>query len=1007
MVGHGSAEAPTALSDVTATLAGEDPSVRADSFIEQRIKSRVFARLFDRQERIKIGRFDVLETIGHGGMGVVYAGYDDELDRKVAIKLLLSDELGSDEARIRFKREAQAMARLSHPNVVTVHEVGEANGRIFIAMEFVRGQDLHAYCCKAARPWREVVELFVQAGRGLIAAHAAGLIHRDFKPHNVIRSDAGVVKVLDFGLARSSATAPDELESEPETGASVLSLALTRAGALLGTLAYMAPELLGDHREADTLSDQFSFCAALYEALHRRLPFDGEGVEAYLANVRANRIRGTAADSKVPGWVQRIVLRGLDPRPERRWPSMRALVDALSRDPSRLWRRVLVGVGVLATGVGGFALADLRAPTPPSCAAAVIELDEVWSPKRSERVRSAMLASGNPLAADTAERVLPRLAAYASGWSAMRVEACERHQSGRHSDRLFDLQTACLDRRLAGFDTVLTALEHADASIVEGAAWAVANLPPIAGCGDVDPLTASVAPPEDPLVAREVQELRELLAGAATLVDIGAYDEAMRRAEQVLERSEALGYAPLEAEAHLQLGTARLEAQRPELARESLSSAITTAVRSGQDEVAAEALARRMWILADPLGLASFALHDAELTAAFVSHAGARPRARWLYLNNYGASLYRAGDAPAAASAYQQALAAIAEVGEPTPIETISTRVNLASLLYTSGQPIAAADELHHALDEVNELLGPEHPRVGYLTMLLGYCLADSGRVREALALSDAALQRAEQSSPHLRATLHALLAYLHLEIREHARARDHAEQALALAQAEFPEAHVHTFALDLRGVARIGEGEAEAGVADARAAFAIEEGRLGPEHEDVGHARWWLGTALLRAGLVDEAIDELERAHAIYAQQGSYGAALVGRESSRLIEALVRRGDLDSASKAMERTLAAQEDAGIDAHSVHRATLLVLRAELELAAGDRSAALADYASSCEILERSAEADDPKLAACRFAWSQLLGDTPRGRELRQTAHAAFVALGPGFAAEASASAPGQ
>ncbi|MCA9637571.1 MAG: serine/threonine protein kinase, partial [Myxococcales bacterium] len=178
---------------------------RADSFVERRIKNRVFGRLFDRQERLKIGRYDVLDTLGHGGMGIVYSAFDDELDRKVAIKLLLSEELESDAARIRFKREAQAMARLSHPNVVTVHEVGEDAGRIFIAMEFVRGESLDHYCCEVVRPWQEVVDIFLQAGRGLCAAHAAGLIHRDLKPHNIIRGDDGVVKVLDFGLARAEA----------------------------------------------------------------------------------------------------------------------------------------------------------------------------------------------------------------------------------------------------------------------------------------------------------------------------------------------------------------------------------------------------------------------------------------------------------------------------------------------------------------------------------------------------------------------------------------------------------------------------------------------------------------------------------------------------------------------------------------------------------------------------------------------------------------------------------
>lgn len=237
--------------------------VRADSLVEQQIKGRVFERLFDRRERLKIGRYDVLERIGQGGMGVVYSAFDEELDRKVAIKLLLAEELQGDNARLRFKREAQAMARLSHPNVVTVHEVGEAEGRVFIAMEFVRGESLDRYCAEGACPWQEVAELFVQAGRGLSAAHAAGLVHRDLKPHNIIRADDGVVKVLDFGLAvAQSAGVPGPEAASPLAGRSsspsVLSLRLTQAGSLVGTPAYMAPELLAG-RDGDARSDQYSF----------------------------------------------------------------------------------------------------------------------------------------------------------------------------------------------------------------------------------------------------------------------------------------------------------------------------------------------------------------------------------------------------------------------------------------------------------------------------------------------------------------------------------------------------------------------------------------------------------------------------------------------------------------------------------------------------------------------------------------------------------------------------
>ena len=702
--------------------------------------------------------------------------------------------------------------------------------------------------------------------------------------------------------------------------------------------------------------------------------------------------------SKVPGWIHRIVLRGLEAQPERRWPAMSALVDALSRDPTRQRRRLLFGLGLaLATGASGFALAGLRAGQVEACAAAGDDVAEAWSPARSEQVRRAFLATGHPLAGDTAGRVLPRLDAYATSWSAMRVDACDRHRSGQQSDRLFDLRTACLDRHLAGLDALVTAFAAADASIVEGAAWAAAGLSSVASCGDVDALTAAVPPPVDPAVGREVQELREVLAGVEALVDVGAYDEAMARAGRVLERSQALGYEPLEAEAHLRMGAAQLEARRPELARESLTLAIAAAIRAGQDVVAAEALSRRMWILAEPLGLAALGLHDADLARAVVAHSGDRPLPRWLFLNNHGVALYRAGDSAGAEHAYQQALGALTQDREVAPIETMSTRANLAMLLVANGRPDTAASEARDALTRATELLGPEHPRVGYLLDLLVYCLYEAGQVREALVLVDASLRRANAASTHVRATHHRRMAWLRLATREYALARDHADEAISLAEADFPDDHLRTVALQHRGVARIGLGEVEAGILDARTGLALAEEHRGAEHEDVGHAHWWLGIGLMHAHRLDEAIAELERANEIYAAQGSLAAALLGRQSYRLIEALLAHGDRPRAAALIEKTLDLQDSAGFAEGNIHRAMILKLR-------GDLAAALSDYEPACEALVRVFAADDPTLAECRLAWSRALGDTPRARELRAAAHAAFLSLGPGFAAEAAASA---
>jgi serine/threonine protein kinase len=224
----------------------------------------------------RIGRFAVLSRVGEGGMGVVYAAYDGELDRRVALKLLAPGMVGP-EGRARLRREAQAMAKLSHPNVVPIYEVGEHEGRVFVAMEFVEGQTLRAFCRDEVRAWEAVLAAGIQAGRGLAAAHEAGLIHRDVKPDNILIGDDGRARVVDFGLARRSDDGeprePRSARPNDEGGPKSSTRApLTRAGTLMGTPAYLAPEQV-ERAAATAKSDQFSFCVTLYEALYGELPF--------------------------------------------------------------------------------------------------------------------------------------------------------------------------------------------------------------------------------------------------------------------------------------------------------------------------------------------------------------------------------------------------------------------------------------------------------------------------------------------------------------------------------------------------------------------------------------------------------------------------------------------------------------------------------------------------------------------------------------------------------------
>ena len=312
----------------------------------------------------RVGRFAVLREVGRGAMGVVYAGYDEELDRRVAIKLVaLGDRSDPSLGRTHLLREAQALARLTHPNVVTVFEAGVHRDQVFVVMEYVEGVDLQRWMSAELRGWREVVATFLQAGEGLHAAHKVGLVHRDFKPSNVLVGEDGRVRVADFGLAahRDGAGGPPGTSvsgdmygaSASRTRSQELAATIAGAGALVGTPAYMAPEQFR-HEAATAASDQYAFSAALFEALYGHLPFAGETLAELIEQVLCGELPATPPDPAVPAWLHALVLRGLARDPAARFPDMAALLAELARDPElerrrRRQRRVQIVAAVALT----------------------------------------------------------------------------------------------------------------------------------------------------------------------------------------------------------------------------------------------------------------------------------------------------------------------------------------------------------------------------------------------------------------------------------------------------------------------------------------------------------------------------------------------------------------------------------------------------------------------------------------------------------------------------------
>ncbi len=530
-------------------MAGEDDTRPADE-----VTSATIAETPRRRERqaareslasARLGHFQLLEPIGSGGMGTVFSAYDLGLDRKVAIKLLDPDPTSREhqlQRNQRLLREAQAMAKLSHPNVVPIFEVGLDGDRLFIAMEYVAGETL-AKWLEAGRTWQQIVDVFVQAARGLAAAHEAGIIHRDFKPTNVLVDARGHARVSDFGIALVGATDTGEqaLSSDPSIEVAVsagdltppsVSAALTEAGTIVGTPAYMSPE---QHKRStvDARSDQFSFCVALYEALYGTRPFSGSGKE-YARQVSRGEVTRPDPKAPVPGWISAIVMRGLSKDPDARFPTMTALVDALGRDPRRHRRQLALGGAAIAAVAGAAAVVGWqvhagRGAAEQACGGADALLAGAWDGPTRAALERAFAASSVPYAESSAKGVEAVLDRYKADWIAMRSDACRATRVRREqSEHVLDLRVACLDRRLAELKALTSLLAvGGDAHAVEKSVDAASKLTALAGCADTAALLAPGAEPSDPVARARRAELRARLDKLTALERLGKPKEAL------------------------------------------------------------------------------------------------------------------------------------------------------------------------------------------------------------------------------------------------------------------------------------------------------------------------------------------------------------------------------------------------------------------------------------------------------------------------------------------------
>ncbi len=978
---------------------------------DRRARALLKARLFPRKSGpVKIGRFTILDRLGEGGMGVVYTAYDDQLDRKIAVKVLRGEATRRDEVgRTRLLREAQAMARLSHPNIVTVHEVGALDDQIFIAMEFVRGLSLDAWLKAQARPWRAVLGTFLEAGRGLEAAHRAGIVHRDFKPHNVlVGADDRVVKVLDFGLARASEHAgSEELSATPESGAynqeggSMLEAPLTRTGAIMGTPAYMAPEQ-HEGRIATAQSDQFSFCVSLHEGLYGVHPFDCSTLVSLIASVSTGQVLEPRGSHKVPTWLRRVLMRGLAVEPGRRYPSMAALLADLGRDPAVARRRWLTTAALASiVGSAGFGAAALLPAATPVCQDIAAELADVWDEDRAADVERGLLATQVAYAADTWSRVRPGLDDYAKTWLAMRAEACETHHAGRQSDLLFDLRTACLDQRRASLGALVGVLESADTTAVEKAVTAVAGLPPLATCADTDALTQAVPPPEDPAIRARVQTHRETLASAKSFEDAGHYDRGLAMVTPVVTESETLEYKPLLAEALLRQGSIEMQSGRHTEADASLGRALWTAIASKHDDVAALAASKRMFVQAQHLRRPSEVLADVPLSQALADRVD-DPGVRGEQLNNLGVVYAMAGDYAAADRTLRSALQVKQETLVTGSPEVAYTLANLALVATSSARHEDAAAHLEAASTMIAAALGEHHPQTRSMRHNLALALRSTGKLEAAEAMlgqlvaDDAALARLEDLQVMIT------LADLEMDRRELPAAQSHYQRALAgLEKRDDADALVFQ-ALHGLGDVAAARGDVDAALALHLRGIDANERNFGRNHPSTAYSEWRTGGMLLRAGRAADALVHLNASLVLREATLPPDSPLLADSLELIGRAQARLGHLAEATAATQRALALRE-AALPPESPDIALSLAAVAEVLQQERRDADAVPLLRRAVNIYRHASDADLPELALTRFALAKVLRATGSAAEAKQLATAARDVLrtrGPAFKPEA-------
>lgn len=856
----------------------------------------------------RLGRFVILDHLGQGGMGVVYSAYDPKLDRRVALKLIRPSRAEQDTngGRNRLLREAQALARLSHPNIVPVHDVGLIDDRVFVVMELVDGQTLRTWVRREARSWQEILAVYRQAGEGLAAAHRLRVVHRDFKPDNAIVGKDERVRVIDFGLARAfhdgaSTVATQDPRSDTEPiphdpsrssereisppaptnlhgsidhastlpassnidGTPELDSPLTATRALVGTPAYMSPEQFRSARVGPA-TDQFSFCISLYEALYGQHPFAGGNTSD--AGGRLDKNPPPSKAGNVPGWVHAVLCRGLEAEPARRYPSMQALLADLSRDSTmaRRWKPIAWTLLVLLL-VSIYSLP--RAFHAPVCQGASEEVARVWNPARRAAIHEAFARTGSAYAQQSLSQVTAALDRYAGEWARGHTSACQAHQRGAQSGDLLDRRMRCLERRLDAMDSAITVLGETSASSLPSMVEVVQRLAPLGYCANAEALMAEVPPPDSPALASEVEALRQRLHRAEALEHGGHYHQALDAAMAIIALAEPLDYPPLLAEALLVHGRILIKLGQGVQAAETLQRAALTASAAKMEAMSVEAIARLVYAEGIQQREDHAAQQDTLVLVPYAESLLARiPEstfAHGLLLNNTGIAYMARGERARAHEYFERALAVKQRDPDGHHIELIYILQNLA--LVTPDQARRRA-LMQQALREFDRELGQAHPMALAARLIYSRHVASPARARDILEPVCEAYARYHPALRNKRAECQSLLGALYGEMGSAKRAAVHLGRAAALIAAQTDPADRAVYQL-VHGDVLYFQGEHQAALAAFEAARDIYADLDKPwwQRLRAAEAELRIGLARIALGRAREAIGALEAALAVF----------------------------------------------------------------------------------------------------------------------------------------------